>query len=175
MPHYSEDTSDTSSSYGKPLRIIHFGVDSAGIKMIWKSKKLFNQTGFLCTVELTVFKNPKKILSSHCSRGVGFPKPDRVLILWFNLSSRNKTNNWRSVWIAHRFESLGCVVIMSISQVRGEHDAFTNLSQYQIYLNLCVYEYLCLYFCNLAECLTSLPTATLGVPLPLHVWKLPGA
>lgn len=56
MPYYSEDPNDISSSYGNTLRIIHFGVDRTGIKMTWKSKKLFNQTGFHCTIELTVFK-----------------------------------------------------------------------------------------------------------------------
>lgn len=71
MPHYSKDTSDISSSYGNTLRIIHFGVDSIGIKMTWKSKKLFNQSGFLCTVEFIVFKisESKKILTSYHSKG----------------------------------------------------------------------------------------------------------
>ena len=55
MPYYSEDPNGTSSSYGNTLRIIHFGVDRTGIKMTWKSKKPFNQTGFHCTIELTGF------------------------------------------------------------------------------------------------------------------------
>lgn len=102
--------------------------------MTRKSKKLFNQPGFLGSTESVLLKfseskeDPRFLLLAEAS-AVRFAEPDT----WpknnlGELIYLNKNQLDKKKLILPRFENLGCMFI-SVNNVPSEHGAFINFSQ----------------------------------------------